>query len=265
MASILDHLWCLLFPLHFEPCQDSCVDQIDFDHSKIKQTVSTALTSQIAKALESQNKADSYLIAEEIVSRYLEQLPELSELLRLDAQAASEKDPSVESIDEVILAYPGFLALMTYRLAHKLSLLGVPLIPRMMSEVAHARTGCDIHPDAKIGKSLFIDHATGVVIGQTAVVGDRVTLFQGVTLGALALQERGQSIKRHPTIEDDVIIYANATILGGDTVVGKRSIIGGSCWITFSVEPDTKVILANPRAMITQTKKAVEYIPNWDI
>lgn len=184
-----------------------------------------------------------------------------SKLLQ-DAKAAVERDPAASGLDEVILCYPGFLALMTYRLAHELSKAGLPLIPRMMTEHAHALTGCDIHPQAQIGESLFIDHATGVVIGQTSVIGNRVTLFQGVTLGSLALK-KSLEIKRHPTLEDDVVIYANATILGGGTIIGQGAVIGGSCWITDSVPPHVKVVLAKPQTNMSSMKE--KSIPTWDI
>ena len=166
-------------------------------------------------------------------------------------QAAYEGDPAATSPDEVILAYPGLLAVSVYRIAHALHVLGVPLMPRIMTEWAHSRTGCDIHPAADIGPGLFIDHATGVVIGATAVVGARVRLYQGVTLGAISLprDSSGQFIrsqKRHPTVESGVTIYANATILGGETVIGEGSVIGGSVFITKSVAPRSRVSLKDP-------------------
>lgn len=258
----LEMVWFLLFPEHFpstslayEGSAEEIVRAVTLDLKK-------SLRGQVERALSNRKNGVS---VEATVEAFVAAIPSIRQKLLLDAQAAVQRDPSVESLDEVIVCYPGFLALMTYRVAHDLSRRRVPLIPRMMSEMAHARTGCDIHPDAVIGESLFIDHATGVVIGQTAVVGDRVTIFQGVTLGAIALQEKGAGQKRHPTIEDDVVIYSNATILGGETVIGKRSVIGGSCWITYSVPPDTKVILANPRSLVTQSQKKLEDIPNWDI
>ena len=181
---------------------------------------------------------------------FVKSLPDIRRLLALDVRAALEGDPAVGRPDEVIFSYPGLLAITVYRLAHCLIHLDVPLLPRMMSEWAHAKTGIDIHPMAEIGESFFIDHGTGVVIGQTAVLGNGVRLYQGVTLGALSLP-RGQmeslrGAKRHPTIEDEVIIYSGATILGGDTVVGARSVIGGNVWLTESVPPDTKVFLKKP-------------------
>ncbi|MCJ7594726.1 MAG: serine acetyltransferase, partial [Desulfobacterales bacterium] len=177
-------------------------------------------------------------------------LPEIRKILATDIRAALEGDPAAKNCDEVILSYPGLFAIIVYRLAHKLHELGVPLLPRMMTEYAHSLTGIDIHPGAKIGKSFFIDHGTGVVVGETTEIGDRVRIYQGVTLGALSLPRdagnRFRDKKRHPTIEDDVIIYSNATILGGEPVIGARSIIGGNVWLTESVPPDTKVLLKRP-------------------
>lgn len=185
----------------------------------------------------------------EVVAQFFERLPEVMELIASDVVAAYEGDPAASCLEEVILAYPGVKAVFTYRLAHVLHQLGVPLIPRIMTEFAHNETGVDIHPGARIGREFFIDHGTGVVIGETAVIGDRVKLYQGVTLGALSFprDERGKlrrGIKRHPTLEDDVVVYAGATILGGDTVVGRGSVIGGNVWLTVSVPPYSKVTLS---------------------
>jgi serine O-acetyltransferase len=166
-------------------------------------------------------------------------LPELRARLMLDVRAAFEGDPAATGADEVVFSYPGITAIVIYRLAHKLYHLGAAIVPRMMTELAHSETGIDIHPAATIGEAFFIDHGTGVVIGETTVIGNRVRIYQGVTLGALSLptgRARAlSSAKRHPTIEDDVIIYANATILGGDTVIGRGAVIGGNSWITESV------------------------------
>lgn len=178
---------------------------------------------------------------------FVRELPNLRRLLALDVRAALEGDPATSSPDEVIFSYPGMMAITVHRMAHVLHLDGVPLLPRMMSEYAHGKTGIDIHPGAEIGRGFFIDHGTGVVIGETSVIGDDVRIYQGVTLGALSLpRDAGvsqRSKKRHPTIEDEVIIYAGATILGGDTVVGAGSVIGGNVWLTRSVEPGTRVLL----------------------
>ncbi|WP_035245680.1 serine O-acetyltransferase [Desulfogranum mediterraneum] len=180
----------------------------------------------------------------------LQSLPAIRELLETDIQATLVGDPAAANADEVIFSYPGLFATMVYRLAHRLHQLGVPLLPRIMSEHAFHRTAIDINPAADIGGSFFIDHGAGVVIGATTRIGNRVRIYQGVTLGALSLPrdagERLRNVKRHPTIEDDVIVYANATILGGRTVVGKRSIIGGNVWLTESVGQDTKVALEQP-------------------
>ena len=172
---------------------------------------------------------------------FTRQLPRIVDELQEDAQAILAGDPAAHSIEEIYLAYPGFYAIAIYRIAHSLYLLGFPLIPRMMTELAHSRTGVDINPGAQIGRHFFIDHATGVVIGETAVIHDRVKIFQGVTLGALVVDKNMGDRKRHPTIESDVTIYANATILGGDTVIGAFSIIGGNAWVTQSVPPHSKV------------------------
>jgi serine O-acetyltransferase len=186
----------------------------------------------------------------EIALRFVQGLPEVKSLLDADIEATLEGDPAAKSHDEIIFSYPGLFAVTVYRLAHILWMQGVPLLPRIMTEYAHGRTGIDIHPGARIGKSLCIDHGTGVVVGETTEIGDRVRIYQGVTLGALSLPKGAGSLfknkKRHPTIEDDVIIYSNTTILGGETVIGARSVIGGNIWITESVPPDTKVLFKRP-------------------
>ena len=187
---------------------------------------------------------------QEAAMRFMRELPALRAVLATDVRAAYEGDPAARTHDEVIFSYPGLFAITVYRVAHQLHSQGVPLIPRIMTEYAHSNTGIDIHPGARIGHSFFIDHGTGVVIGETTVIGDRVRLYQGVTLGALSLpRDAGEQLrnkKRHPTIEDDVIIYAGATILGGDTVIGARSVVGGNVWITESVPPDTRVLMKKP-------------------
>ena len=168
-------------------------------------------------------------------------LPKLRESLIKDAHATERFDPAAESIDEVILAYPGFYAVAAYRIAHALTIQQVPLIPRLLTEHAHRETGIDIHPGAKIGVPFVIDHGTGIVIGETSTIGKDVKLYQSVTLGALAVKKELAATKRHPTIEDDVIVYAGATILGGETVIGARCVVGGNAWITRSVPPDSVV------------------------
>lgn len=172
---------------------------------------------------------------EAVVERFFTALPDIRAALLLDARAIYEGDPAAHSVDEVILAYPGFFATAVHRLAHQLQGCEVPLVPRVLAEIAHRDTGIDIHPAARIGAWFAIDHGTGIVIGETAVLGARVKLYQGVTLGALSVEKHMARTKRHPTIGDDVVIYANATILGGETVIGDGSRIGGNVWLTRSV------------------------------
>ncbi len=186
-------------------------------------------------------------LGHQLTVEFLRKLPELRTMLAKDIRAALEGDPAAKSYDEIIFSYPGIRAITIYRIAHELYHLNVPLMPRIMTEYAHSHTGVDIHPGAQIGESFFIDHGTGVVIGETCVIGNFVRIYQGVTLGAISLSKaevkKLRSKKRHPSIKDDVIIYANATILGGDTVVGERSVIGGNVWLTHSVSPDTEVFI----------------------
>lgn len=193
--------------------------------------------------------------ANNVVIGLLDRLPEIRETLHTDVQAAYEGDPAARSNEEILLCYPSLEALSVYRIAHVLYQAGVPLIPRVMSEYAHQTTGIDIHPGATIGRYFFIDHGTGVVIGETCTIGEHVKLFMGVTLGAKSFQldEQGnpvKGIKRHPDIEDNVVIYSNATILGGDTRIGHDSIIGGNVWLTHSVPPFSKVYNAQPQPII---------------
>jgi serine O-acetyltransferase len=184
--------------------------------------------------------------ARTITARLLEALPGLRALLGKDLLAAFDSDPAATGIDEIVACYPGLYAIAIYRVAHRLLRDGAEVVPRMLTEHAHSRTGIDIHPGATIGESFFIDHGTGLVVGETTVIGDRVRIYQGVTLGALSVRDRGRTDKpkgrqRHPTIEDDVIIYANATILGGSTVIGQGAVVGGNAWITYSVPPGIRV------------------------
>ncbi|HWO24578.1 MAG TPA: serine acetyltransferase [Kofleriaceae bacterium] len=183
--------------------------------------------------------------ADAITDRFLAHLPELRAQVRLDLRAAYEGDPAASGIDEILFCYPGTYAITVYRIAHALLTEGAVIVPRMMTELAHRRTGVDIHPGAEIGASFFIDHGTGVVIGETTLIRDRVRVYQGVTLGALSVpQGEGRpepGKRRHPTIEDDVVIYANATILGGETIIGKGSVIGGNAFVTTSVPAGSRV------------------------
>lgn len=177
----------------------------------------------------------------DIWEAYLASLPEILKKLNCDANAIASNDPAANSVEEVYLSYPGFFAIAIYRFSHEFYKCGLPLVPRLMTEYAHRLTGTDINPGAHIGTPFFIDHATGVVIGETAVIKDNVKLYQGVTLGALYVDRKMRNTKRHPTIEKNVTIYANATILGGETVIGENSIIGGNVWLTSSVPPNSMV------------------------
>ncbi len=191
-----------------------------------------------------------------IWENYVVKLPDILEKLNLDAEAIVSCDPASLSIEEVYMAYPGFYAIAIYRLAHELYAKGFPMVPRLMTEYAHRQTGVDINPGAQIGKSFFIDHATGVVIGETAIIKDNVKIYQGVTLGALYVAKNLRETKRHPTIENNVTIYANATILGGETVIGENSVIGGNAWITASVPPNSTVF-HSPEIKIKTQSNAV--------
>ncbi|CAM3674600.1 serine acetyltransferase [Corallococcus sp. ZKHCc1 1396] len=177
----------------------------------------------------------------DLSSHFMEGLPDIYDWLQQDARAIFEADPAARSVDEVVLTYPGFYAIAIYRVAHSLHQRGFPLLPRLLTEYAHQRTGVDLHPGATIGRRFVIDHGTGVVIGETTMIGDNVKIYQGVTLGALMVEKALADKKRHPTIEDDVVVYANATILGGATVVGRGSIIAGNAWLTQSVPPQSVV------------------------
>ena len=201
--------------------------------------------------------------ARDLTDSFLASLPAMRALLVKDVQAAYDGDPAATHLDEIILAYPGLLAVSVYRIAHVLYELGVPLMARIMTEWAHSRTGCDIHPGAKIGPAFFIDHATGVVIGETTDIGAGVKLYQGVTLGALSFQRdstgalvRGR--KRHPTVENGSTLYANATVLGGQTIVGEQSVIGGSVFLTRSVPPRSRVSMKEPELRVATRDNAAE-------
>lgn len=193
--------------------------------------------------------------AKAIVAELIDDIPELRRLMAEDVDAAYHGDPAAQNHDEVILGYPCIQAVLVHRIAHRLHRHGVPLMPRIMAEYVHGRTGIDIHPGAQIGRRFFIDHGTGVVIGATSIIGDNVKIYQGVTLGAVSFPKEAdgslvRDTKRHPTIEDDVVIYSGATILGGDTVIGKGSVIGGNVWLTQSVAPYSKVVIEDPEIRI---------------
>ena len=240
-------------------------DLIDGLHDKFTQQIARALRHEhdLHRGIDCADVAehDFEKLGQEKTIAFLERLPDIRSILAEDAQAAYDGDPAAHSLDEVIFCYPGLEAVTVYRVAHELLKIGVPLIPRMMTEWAHKQTGIDIHPGATIDHYFFIDHGTGVVIGETCEIGKRVKLYQGVTLGALSfdIDDTGQLIrgaKRHPTIEDGVVIYANATVLGGKTVIGHDAVVGSSVWLTFSIEPHTTVLLEKPRLRLRDDRPA---------
>ena len=226
-------------------------DLVDRLHDRLTTQIGRALRHDAGATSDCESAEDFEALGQAKTLLFLEQLPTIREILATDVQAAYDGDPACKSPAEVIFCYPGLEAITVYRLAHLLHELSIPFIPRMMSEWAHSRTGIDIHPGATIGPYFFIDHGTGVVVGETSHIGSHVKLYQGVTLGALSFptDEDGQLVrgqKRHPTLEDGVVVYANATILGGRTVVGHHSVIGSSVWLTRTVAPHTTVVLETP-------------------
>jgi serine O-acetyltransferase len=193
------------------------------------------------------------------VNAFFNKLPEVYRMLELDAQAFLESDPAAKGIEEVVMSYPGFFAITAYRIAHELYLMRIPLLPRLLSEYVHGLTGIDIHPGARIGERFFIDHGTGVVIGETTEIGNNVKVYQGVTLGALFVEKGLSETKRHPTIQDHVILYSGCTILGGKTVIGHHSIVGGNVWLTESVDPYS-VVYHKAQIVVRDKKDFVEPI-----
>jgi serine O-acetyltransferase len=281
VVEILNDLTEILYPgfgrrqnLHMGNVEYHVGDLIDGLHDK--------LTLQIARALRREHEfcddnnlpqpsfdgadtgsqsIDFEGMAQRKAVELLRRIPNLRLVLEQDVQAAFVGDPAAKHHHEIIFCYPGLEAITVYRVAHELLLLGVPLIPRMMTEYAHSKTGIDIHPGARIGPSFFIDHGTGVVIGETCDIGAHVKLYQGVTLGALSFPRDAagniiRGMKRHPTLEDDVVVYANATILGGDTIVGHHAVIGSNVWLTHSVDPYTVVLLEKPSLRIKSPEAA---------
>jgi serine O-acetyltransferase len=263
VVEILDRIRELLFPGYFS--RDK-VDPANLRYSlgQIAVAVFDQLAEQIGRSIRhdclryGQACTHCETRGRELAVAFLKAIPAIRRTLATDVRATYDGDPAARSYDEIIFSYPGVYAISVYRAAHRLFELGVPVLPRIMTECAHGATGIDIHPGAEIGESFVIDHGTGVVIGETTQIGRNVRIYQGVTLGALSLpknagnQYRGR--KRHPTIEDEVIIYSGATILGGDTVIGARSVIGGNVWITESVPADTLVVMESPK-LIYKPKK----------
>lgn len=229
--GLINEIINFLFP-HFSSELYYVSDDIIVKLELLKKNLVTLLKMRNQNSIEDVTKT---------AENFIDSIPEISDMLWHDADAIFKGDPAAESVDEVILAYPGFMAILIYRFAHKLYELGIPIIPRILTEYGHEMTGIDIHPGAKIGSPFFIDHGTGVVIGETTEIGKNVKIYQGVTLGALSVDKSMKKSKRHPTIQDDVIIYSQAVILGGETVIGKNSIIGGNSWITQSIPPNSIV------------------------
>ena len=256
VVSILSDIQTVIFP-GFKTAED--IDSVNIRYitgQKVNNIIAN-LTREIQKALiftraqtcsheEIKNIAESHCfkLSEQTAIALIEEIPEIRRKIQLDVIAAFNGDPAAKNNEEVVLSYPGLEAILVYRIAHFLYESGVPIIPRIMSEHVHGKTGIDIHPGASIGESFFIDHGTGVVIGETCVIGNNVKIYQGVTLGALSVKKNLQNKKRHPTIEDNVTIYANATILGGETTIGRGSIIGGNTWVTESVPAESVITQA---------------------
>ena len=267
ILAALKKLQYVIFPGFFDQ-KELRSDNIRFYTGQLLEEISEVLTAQIAKTLrlftEAYCDAPDDVVqkrAEEIVDAFLSAIPKIREYLATDIEAAFEGDPAAFSRDEVISSYPGIYATMVNRIAHELYTLGVPLIPRIMTEHAHSVTGIDIHPGAKIGKYFFIDHGTGIVIGETAEIGEHAKIYQGVTLGALSTRG-GQLLKgkkRHPTIEDDVTIYSGASILGGETVISGGAVIGGNAFVTKSVPEQTRVSAKMPELQFKRNEN-VEFL-----
>ncbi len=256
VIEILEGIRDILFPGYYD-ASGLCWENVQYLIGSKIDSLFIKLSTEMSKSIKHECKENGHVCiecvdkAEQCVLDFFGKIPKLRDLLADDVQAAYDGDPAAKSLDEIIFSYPGILAVTTYRIAHELHVQGIPLIPRIMTEYAHGITGIDIHPGAKIGRSFFIDHGTGVVVGETCEIGDRVRLYQGVTLGALSVPKDSTGVsmrgrKRHPTIEDDVTIYSGATILGGETVIGSGSEIGGNVWLVESVPPGTKVTIEKP-------------------
>ena len=258
IAEIVEDLLCLLFPGFFDASKLFPKKSLKYLSEHISLTKSK-IQKEIEKGLQSTEKLstkDVHLQSEESVTKLFTEIPNIRDLLHMDIKAFYEGDPAATCHEEVIVAYPGLNAIAIYRLAHVLNKQNIPIVPRMMCEYAHSKTGIDIHPGAKIGSHFFIDHGTGVVIGETCTIGNNVIIYQGVTLGSKSFPKDPsgriiKGIKRHPDIEDNVTIYSGATILG-DIEVGKNSIIGGNVWLTHTVPANTKIFVSPPQEIKTE-------------
>lgn len=236
----------LMFPAYYGEAALMSLAPEDYA-ALLLERIEKQLFRQIALTLPEDQEEQAAQLATEMVTR----LPAIARRVQLDLEATFDGDPAAGSREEILFSYPGLFAIMVYRVAHELYQLQIPILPRMMSEYAHSHTGIDIHPGAQIGDYFFIDHGTGIVVGETTVIGDRVKLYQGVTLGALSPRDghRSKPGKRHPTVEDDVTIYSGASILGGDTVIGRGSVVGGNAFLTSSVQQDTRVVIHAPETV----------------
>ncbi len=269
VISVLHDLQTLAFP-GYRTAEEIEADTIKYVTAQKVNRILSVLTKEIQKALVYEHKkceqgTDAsklycYSLAEKTARALVEAVPDLRRQIKKDVNAMFSGDPAAKSDEEVIVSYPGLEAIIAYRFAHFLFTSGVPVIPRIMTEHIHGKTGIDIHPGAKIGESFFIDHGTGIVIGETTVIGKNVKIYQGVTLGALAVKKSLSDTKRHPTIEDDVTIYANATILGGRTVIGKGATIGGNTWVTHSVPPYTLISQGAKTESQIVSEDFIEYV-----
>ena len=267
IIELVRELRAVLFPGYFRIDTGACAFP-EYYAGSLLNNLYDALKEQIEIAIlyQGEEKEKAQLRAEEITGQFVKRLPEIQKMLLKDVQAGFDGDPAAKSKEEIIFSYPGFYAIYVYRIAHELYLEKVPFIPRIMSEFAHGKTGIDINPGATIGEYFFIDHGTGVVIGETTKIGNNEKIYQGVTLGALSTRMGQQlaDVKRHPTIEDNVTIYSNSTVLGGETVIGENTIIGGNTFITESIPANTKVSAKSPELVIKKPKAQVEASNVWD-
>jgi serine O-acetyltransferase len=251
--AFIHSILSVLFP-HYTKDKYSSLEGIKFHLFQLEKQL---------KLIVSPLLSNTSLYIEDVTDHFFKALPDVYHKLWYDAQAIFEGDPAALSVDEVIFTYPGFFAIAIYRLAHEFYKLQVPVFPRLLTEYAHEKTAIDIHPGAKIGESFAIDHGTGIVIGESTIVGSHVKLYQGVTLGALSVDKQMASQKRHPTIEDHVVIYAHAVVLGGKTVVGHHSVVGGNVWMTASVPPNS--VVYHHRDIFVQNTSEYGGAPDWVI
>ena len=236
----------LIFPAYYGEAALMSLAPEDYA-ALLLERIEKQLFRQIALTLPEEQEDRAAELAAEMVTR----LPKIARMVQLDLEATFDGDPAAGSREEILFSYPGLFAILVYRVAHELYEMKIPILPRMMAEYAHSHTGIDIHPGAQIGDHFFIDHGTGIVVGETTIIGDRVKLYQGVTLGALSTRDghHSQPGKRHPTVEDDVTIYSGATILGGNTTIGRGSVVGGNAFLTGSVQEDTRVVIHAPETI----------------